>query len=244
MFTPLMERLGPYGLTKTECMSIVNLCPGDIVALDTIVEECDMRFTAEQQEEMVAVIAEVLAYYLDVAKGDPRALNPGVCKHLMDNGLLGIISSNVLPKIFSACYIKRNSASTIKRAEEYSGDYIIGADIPPYLIFTIDHSLPVLEANEHNRMNINAVVLRRLIAIAFMPALEIISECLPEFEDTIGALRQVTESSDKGLALSLKKRPVRAKMGRGRLGWLSSSVADDIFFSSDELELLELVDAL
>ncbi|KAL2352718.1 RNA polymerase II [Cryomyces antarcticus] len=60
MFTPLMERLGPYGLTKTECMSIVNLCPGDIVALDTIVEECDMRFTTEQQEEMVAVITEVL----------------------------------------------------------------------------------------------------------------------------------------------------------------------------------------
>ena len=39
---------------------IVNLRPDTLGLLDCVVEECDERFTAEQQDEIVAIIGNVL----------------------------------------------------------------------------------------------------------------------------------------------------------------------------------------
>ena len=39
---------------------IVNLRPESLGLLDCVVEECDERFTAEQQDEIVAIIGNVL----------------------------------------------------------------------------------------------------------------------------------------------------------------------------------------
>lgn len=39
---------------------IVNLRPGDLGLLDCIVEECDERFSAEEQEGILKVVGDVL----------------------------------------------------------------------------------------------------------------------------------------------------------------------------------------
>ena len=39
---------------------IVNLRPDNLGLLDCVVEECDERFTAEQQDEIVGIIGNVL----------------------------------------------------------------------------------------------------------------------------------------------------------------------------------------
>lgn len=42
---------------------ILNLRPASVPALNTIIEDMTERFTAEQQEELVNIIAEVLGYF-------------------------------------------------------------------------------------------------------------------------------------------------------------------------------------
>ncbi len=39
---------------------MLNLRPQDLGLLDCVVEECDLRFTEEQQEQILAIIAGVL----------------------------------------------------------------------------------------------------------------------------------------------------------------------------------------
>lgn len=38
----------------------LNLRPQDLGLLDCVVEECDLRFTEEQQEQILGIVAEVL----------------------------------------------------------------------------------------------------------------------------------------------------------------------------------------
>lgn len=45
---------------KGELLMILNLRPQDLGLLDCVVEECDLRFTEEQQEQMLGIIAGVL----------------------------------------------------------------------------------------------------------------------------------------------------------------------------------------
>jgi RNA polymerase Rpb4 len=47
-------------LTKAELLMIFNLHPQNLGLLDCVVEELDGRFPEEQQEEMLAIITEVL----------------------------------------------------------------------------------------------------------------------------------------------------------------------------------------
>ncbi|MCJ1305089.1 hypothetical protein MMC08_007903 [Hypocenomyce scalaris] len=56
----LLTRLKPYDLTKAELLMILNLRPMDMGLLDCVIEECDMRFSAEEQEEILGVVGEVL----------------------------------------------------------------------------------------------------------------------------------------------------------------------------------------
>ncbi|KAA6414537.1 MAG: hypothetical protein FRX48_01286 [Lasallia pustulata] len=51
----LLTSLRAYDLTKAELLMILNLRPADMGLLDCVVEECDMRFSAEEQEEILRV---------------------------------------------------------------------------------------------------------------------------------------------------------------------------------------------
>ena len=55
-----MQRLKPYGLTKGELLMVLNLRPRDLGFLDCVVEECDERFNAEEQEAILGIVCEVL----------------------------------------------------------------------------------------------------------------------------------------------------------------------------------------
>ena len=52
---------------------IVNLRPDNLGLLDCVVEECDERFTAEQQDEIVAIIGNVLGR--DEGEADGEGVN-------------------------------------------------------------------------------------------------------------------------------------------------------------------------
>ena len=77
----LLTRLRPYELSKGEAVMMLNLRPASVAALNTIVEDMTDRFSAEQQEEMVAIIAQVLGEFepahaaeaADVSMGDAAA---------------------------------------------------------------------------------------------------------------------------------------------------------------------------
>ena len=56
----LVAALRPYNLTKSEVLMVVNLRPEELGLLDCVVEECDERFTAERQDEILKVIGDVL----------------------------------------------------------------------------------------------------------------------------------------------------------------------------------------
>ncbi|PHH71307.1 hypothetical protein CDD82_6591 [Ophiocordyceps australis] len=59
----LLERLRRYTLSKGEVLVILNLRPTSVVALNTIVDDLGERFSEEQQEEIVAMIVEVLGQF-------------------------------------------------------------------------------------------------------------------------------------------------------------------------------------
>ncbi|KFA67108.1 hypothetical protein S40285_02969 [Stachybotrys chlorohalonatus IBT 40285] len=63
----LLERLSPYDLSKGEVVMIINLRPASIAALNAIVEEMSDRFSDEQQEELIGIIAEVLGQFVPAA---------------------------------------------------------------------------------------------------------------------------------------------------------------------------------
>ena len=47
---------------------IINLRPLDLTLLDCIIEECDERFSSEQQEEILRIVGDVLGK-------EPRAVD-------------------------------------------------------------------------------------------------------------------------------------------------------------------------
>ncbi len=55
-----MQGLEPYGLTKSEILMICNLRPGEQTLLDCVVEECDERFSSEQQEGILRIVRDAL----------------------------------------------------------------------------------------------------------------------------------------------------------------------------------------
>ncbi|KAF5590126.1 hypothetical protein FPANT_6061 [Fusarium pseudoanthophilum] len=65
----LLERLRPYNLAKGEVVMIINLRPASVAALNTVVEEMSERFSEEQQEAMVNIIAEVLGQFPAAEEG-------------------------------------------------------------------------------------------------------------------------------------------------------------------------------
>lgn len=55
-----MQRLKPFKLTKPEMLMILNLRPSDLGLLDCVIEECDLRFTEEQQLEILDIVGDIL----------------------------------------------------------------------------------------------------------------------------------------------------------------------------------------
>jgi len=55
-----MNRLAPYNLAKAELLTVLNLRPESTTELEYIVEEAEARYSAEQLEEILGVIGEVL----------------------------------------------------------------------------------------------------------------------------------------------------------------------------------------
>lgn len=51
---------------------MLNLRPASVAALNTVIEEMSERFTEEQQEEMVAVISDVLGQFPPPAAEAPE----------------------------------------------------------------------------------------------------------------------------------------------------------------------------
>lgn len=56
----LVERLRDYDLTKGETIMIINLRPDNPAVLAACVEDAESRFDEEKQQEILAVIEEVL----------------------------------------------------------------------------------------------------------------------------------------------------------------------------------------
>ncbi|KAL5612089.1 hypothetical protein BROUX41_000363 [Berkeleyomyces rouxiae] len=56
----LVEGLRPYDLTKAEMVMILNIKPTSLPLLSAVVEDMENRFTAEQGEQMLEVILEVM----------------------------------------------------------------------------------------------------------------------------------------------------------------------------------------
>lgn len=65
----IIEKLSPYELSKGEVVMILNLRPASIAALNTIIEDMPERYSDEQQEEMVNIVAEILGQF-EVAEAD------------------------------------------------------------------------------------------------------------------------------------------------------------------------------
>ncbi|VUC34773.1 unnamed protein product [Clonostachys rosea] len=59
----LLQRLRPYDLTKGELIMILNIRPFTTPALNTTIEDMEVRFNEDQQNEILAIIAEVLGQF-------------------------------------------------------------------------------------------------------------------------------------------------------------------------------------
>lgn len=49
---------------------ILNLQPRDLGLLDCVVEECDLRFSEEEQERILSVVEEMLGALVGDGEGD------------------------------------------------------------------------------------------------------------------------------------------------------------------------------
>lgn len=56
----LLTRLQCYDLTKAELVMIINLAPEELGLLDCLIEECDLRFSEDDQQGILEVVRDVL----------------------------------------------------------------------------------------------------------------------------------------------------------------------------------------
>lgn len=73
----LIVQLKQHRLMKGELLMMLNLRPQDLGLLDCVVEECDLRFTEEEQEQILEIIGRVLgdADSMDVDGGGEANAN-------------------------------------------------------------------------------------------------------------------------------------------------------------------------
>ncbi|QLG74445.1 hypothetical protein HG535_0G03280 [Zygotorulaspora mrakii] len=59
-FSDFVKRLNEFQLFKAEKLQIVNQLPSSMVHLYAVVEECDSRFSEQQVEQLLSIIADYL----------------------------------------------------------------------------------------------------------------------------------------------------------------------------------------
>ncbi|KAI1266163.1 RNA polymerase Rpb4-domain-containing protein [Xylariaceae sp. FL1019] len=60
---PLLQKLRQFGISKGECIMIVNLRPTTPVALNTVIEMMETRFTDQQQQDILDAIIAALGQF-------------------------------------------------------------------------------------------------------------------------------------------------------------------------------------
>ncbi|KAI1083709.1 HRDC-like protein [Whalleya microplaca] len=59
----LVKRLHPYNISKGEFIMLLNIRPTSIPILNSVIEDMEMRFDAEKQQEIIDIIIEVLGQF-------------------------------------------------------------------------------------------------------------------------------------------------------------------------------------
>ncbi|OTB14679.1 hypothetical protein K445DRAFT_61865 [Daldinia sp. EC12] len=59
----LIKRLRLYQLTKGECIMLFNIRPTNIPVLNTVIEDMEDRFNADQQQEILDIVTEILGQF-------------------------------------------------------------------------------------------------------------------------------------------------------------------------------------
>lgn len=60
MYLDLFTQLTPYNLTMGELLALLNHRPQESVNLEPLIEEVDVRFSTEQKDEILQIVAQVL----------------------------------------------------------------------------------------------------------------------------------------------------------------------------------------
>ena len=87
MYLDLFTRLTPYNLTMGELLSLLNHRPQESVNLEPLIEEVDVRFTAEQKDEILQIVAEVLGR---AEMTDEQQADGGASESLADDGAMEV----------------------------------------------------------------------------------------------------------------------------------------------------------
>ncbi|KAI0901005.1 HRDC-like protein [Annulohypoxylon nitens] len=66
----VIKRLSPYELSKGECIMILNIRPTNVAVLNVIIENMEDRFSAEQQQEILDIVVEILGQFPEEQDGD------------------------------------------------------------------------------------------------------------------------------------------------------------------------------
>lgn len=73
----LVDKLSSYDLTKGEMIMIINIRPENSAILSTCVDDLMNRFTEDQQNEMLAVIEQVLGPFPPKENAEAEAEHDG-----------------------------------------------------------------------------------------------------------------------------------------------------------------------
>lgn len=60
--TEFVRLVKPYELEKAEILQLINVAPRSLPVLFNAIEECDQRFTDEQMEELLELIAQYVGF--------------------------------------------------------------------------------------------------------------------------------------------------------------------------------------
>ncbi|XDG03441.1 hypothetical protein ABKA04_003056 [Annulohypoxylon sp. FPYF3050] len=66
----VIKNLSPYELSKGECIMILNIRPTNVAVLNVIIENMEDRFSAEQQQEILDIVVELLGQFPEEQDGD------------------------------------------------------------------------------------------------------------------------------------------------------------------------------
>ncbi|KAL7624069.1 hypothetical protein AAE478_005626 [Parahypoxylon ruwenzoriense] len=68
----LIRRLRQYQITKGEFIMILNIRPTNVQILYTVIEDMEDRFSADEQQEILDIITEILGQFPPRADGDDQ----------------------------------------------------------------------------------------------------------------------------------------------------------------------------